>query len=492
MASNVLVNIKMYRVGELGDCFLLKFSNAGQKSHVLIDCGSFRNSNESKARMRLIAEDIKNQLGGQALDVVVGTHQHNDHLSGFVHAEDIFRSIEIEQVWLPWLDDPTNPLAKKIQEEHRKLIGLISNFPSAFQVDSSYNKEQNHQELAESIEEILQFYGIDDTAHGVNEGDPLVPAKGIKILKEIGKNEPPQYLSPGQVFDLPGLAKDTVKVYVLGPPKVEKDIKDTSPNASETFDHGLALALEQTEHFLSALSFNMVKKAFDLDKEEHFPFNERKKIYVRDECFRPDMDKKLVAEMQAKIKKSKVFKQYNDQNEAWRKIDSNWIEQAETLALYLHDLTNNSSLVLAFELVKTKKVLLFVGDAQTGNWRSWASAAWPVGTPPNILDRLLGNTVFYKVGHHASHNATYKPAFEKMKHQNLMAMIPVDKNDPNISSRKKPWKMPAKNLYEVLKTQTQHRILRMDEVIPEDCQGKNPAWEQGILANDLFIECTIK
>lgn len=33
----------------------------------------------------------------------------------------------------------------------------------------------------------------------------------------------------------------------------------------------------------------------------------------------------------------------------------------------LNNLTNNSSLVLAFELVKAKKVLLFVGDAQTGN-----------------------------------------------------------------------------------------------------------------------------
>ena len=35
--------------------------------------------------------------------------------------------------------------------------------------------------------------------------------------------------------------------------------------------------------------------------------------------------------------------------------------------------TNNSSLVLAFELGKGGKVLLFTGDAQRGNWASWAA-----------------------------------------------------------------------------------------------------------------------
>lgn len=57
--------------------------------------------------------------------------------------------------------------------------------------------------------------------------------------------------------------------------------------------------------------------------------------------------------------------------------------------------------------------------------------SWPEGIPDNKTDQLLASTVLYKVGHHASHNATFKPAFEKMRHPELVALIPVDKTDPD-------------------------------------------------------------
>ena len=60
-------------------------------------------------------------------------------------------------------------------------------------------------------------------------------------------------------------------------------------------------------------------------------------------------------------------------------------------------------------------------------------------------DDLLARTVFYKVGHHASHNATLVAGFEKMKHSDLVAFIPVHKQDPNIT-KKNGWKMPAEKL----------------------------------------------
>jgi hypothetical protein len=44
---------------------------------------------------------------------------------------------------------------------------------------------------------------------------------------------------------------------------------------------------------------------------------------------------------------------------------------AGRLALQLDSDTNNTSLVLAFELGKSGRVLLFPGDAQVGNWLSW-------------------------------------------------------------------------------------------------------------------------
>jgi hypothetical protein len=129
----------------------------------------------------------------------------------------------------------------------------------------------------------------------------------------------------------------------------------------------------------------------------------------------------------------------------WRTIDDDWLHPGESLALVMDKFTNSSSLVLAFELVDSGKVLLFVADAQTGNWASWQDVKWK--DEAISTDELLARTaVFYKVGHHASHNATLVGVFEKMSSPDLCALIPVRKQDPNIK-KKNGWKMPATNLF---------------------------------------------
>jgi beta-lactamase superfamily II metal-dependent hydrolase len=78
----------------------------------------------------------------------------------------------------------------------------------------------------------------------------------------------------------------------------------------------------------------------------------------------------------------------------------------------MNNATNNASIVLAFELSKGGKVLLFAGDAQAGNWRSWSDADFDdAGTKITTKD-LLSRTVLYKVGHHGSHNATLNGTFD--------------------------------------------------------------------------------
>jgi hypothetical protein len=140
----------------------------------------------------------------------------------------------------------------------------------------------------------------------------------------------------------------------------------------------------------------------------------------------------------------KLQNHYNRRKGQWRRIDDDWTSQAESLALYLDTFTNNSSLVLAIELADSRKVLLFAADAQTGNWLSWPDIAWE--RPGITTDDLLARTVLYKVGHHASHNATLVAALEKMTHPDFAALIPVDKQDPNIT-KPNGWRMPARNLF---------------------------------------------
>ena len=65
---------------------------------------------------------IATETGGAPLDVVVGTHQHNDHVSGFVHCEDAFKAIGVSQVWLSWLDDPSDAQAREIGKDYNNLL----------------------------------------------------------------------------------------------------------------------------------------------------------------------------------------------------------------------------------------------------------------------------------------------------------------------------------------------------------------------------------
>ena len=109
------------------------------------------------------------------------------------------------------------------------------------------------------------------------------------------------------------------------------------------------------------------------------------------------------------IARQQPFFQRQYWNDAeWRRVDSDYLGDATELAIALDNMTNNTSLVLAIELVDSGDVLLFAADAQVGNWLSWQRCSWQVGNETVTGTDLLKRTVFYKVGHHGSLNATLK------------------------------------------------------------------------------------
>jgi len=76
------VRVRMYQVG-FGDCFLLSFEYAGAAEparHMLIDFGSRRLA--AGLDLPGIATEIDAVTGGGP-DVVVLSHRHQDHMSGF-------------------------------------------------------------------------------------------------------------------------------------------------------------------------------------------------------------------------------------------------------------------------------------------------------------------------------------------------------------------------------------------------------------------------
>src|SRR4029077_1544204 len=83
------VRVRMYRQG-LGDCFLLSFgkdSSFTEAAHVLIDCGTL-GATTTKVKIKDVVADIalttKNKTTAKSeLALLVATHEHQDHLSGF-------------------------------------------------------------------------------------------------------------------------------------------------------------------------------------------------------------------------------------------------------------------------------------------------------------------------------------------------------------------------------------------------------------------------
>ena len=103
------VTIRMYNVG-FGDCFLLTFHYARNDRHMLIDYGSTAAPRAGGANyMTAIAKDIKNVCNGK-LDILVATHRHRDHISGFSTDGEgtgkIIASLKPDHVIQPWTEDP--------------------------------------------------------------------------------------------------------------------------------------------------------------------------------------------------------------------------------------------------------------------------------------------------------------------------------------------------------------------------------------------------
>jgi Lhr-like helicase len=186
--------------------------------------------------------------------------------------------------------------------------------------------------------------------------------------------------------------------------------------------------------------------------KQELPFDER---YVQsDKTLRPEQ-----------------YPGYESSQEHWRSIDDDWLNLASDLALQLDSLTNNTSLVLAIERLADGKVLLFPADAQQGNWLSWHeppvefTVADAAGKTRKVTAAdLLARTVFYKVGHHASHNATARgQGLELMTQQEeLTAFIPVDRQLALTRNPKGSWQMPARPLYRRLLEKCQGRVVRSD------------------------------
>ncbi len=354
------VVIFTYQVG-FGDCFLLRFVYASKQRHVLIDFGTTGLPEAAESdRMLRIANDIAEKCGNR-LDIVVATHRHADHISGFATKNgtasgDIIARIAKEALILqPWTEAPdlavdaTAPLPDDAQRFAARRASLAAMQGYAEQLVAALGARRPRG-LAPALVEQLAFIGRDNIAN----------RSAVENLMSMGRQR--IYAYHGLAIDLrkvlPGL-----KLHVLGPPTLAQTDSIRKQRSSDA-DEFWQLAPQR----LTA------EAALGAGQDELFPG------HPYDRASRLPMTARWFA----------------------RRVEAAAGDRKLSLVRVLDKAMNNTSLILLFDVCG--KRLLFPGDAQIENW------AFALGKPD--IRALLAGVNVYKVGHHGSRNATPKSLWE--------------------------------------------------------------------------------
>ncbi len=353
------IEIHTYQVG-FGDCFLLVFKYASCDRHVLIDFGSMKKpKGAGRNHMVKIAKQIKRDCKG-SLDIVVATHRHKDHISGFATNKrgtgpgDIIASCKPKIVLQPWTENPNAETDAKTAEKEavraftNSLNSMHSVASSAIDTAKLLRRTTNRVTTDQ-----LNFIGQDN----------ITNESAVVNLMTMGKN---YYVNHGDKIPIANILPG-VKLHILGPPSLKQSntIRKQRHRDAEEFWH------------LQAASSQGIGSS---NRDILFPGYETKKAPIQTRWFRNRM-RNLQAEMMLSIVR------------------------------ILDGQMNNTSLILLFET--ENKSLLFPGDAQLENWQYALSR--------NENTDLLSQVDVYKVGHHGSLNATPKSLWKLFEKKSIKA-----------------------------------------------------------------------
>ena len=443
-ASGYRAKVRMYRQG-LGDCFLISLprtDGSNRPFYVMIDCGVVLGTSDPGTIMTQVMDNIVAVTGGE-IDLLIATHEHWDHLSGFVQAKPSFDKLtKVGQVWLAWTENPDDQLTQKLKKEKGQAL-------AALRMGLSQMQLAGDSDGVAELGGILEFFGA---AKGPTTADAL------DNVRAKAKPSKPRYCLPTDPPVVP--AGTNARFYVLGPPYDEKMLRKINPSATNRETYGLALGNFQMFMDGAGTALAAVDDGRPFDQQYEIPF-----AYAQSA---PEFD----------FFRKNYWQPGNAAPDAWRRIDADWLGGASDLALQLDSLTNNTSLVIAIEL-PGGDVLLFAADAQVGNWLSWQDRSWTVDSKTVTGPDLLNRAIFYKVGHHGSHNATLKAQGLEEMTRLRVAMIPVDHE---MAVQKRWGTMPLDELVAALNQQAKGVVLRVDK--------PKPATTENVVEDKLFFEVT--
>ena len=219
------VTIKMYNVG-FGDAFLVLIPDGNQHRRILVDCGSIEAAKNLAMQdiVDRIIQDVTDADGRPRIDVVIATHRHKDHVSGF--EKSAWDDVEVKEVWMPWTEHPTDKEARKIRNTQSNLALALNRALAA----------QAAAPGAAANAALNRSLGI------VANALMLTNDKAMKMLHSGFTGNPSRHFLPEPVSSenkrtrtfttdaLPG-----VKVHVMGPSRDRDVIRDMDPPAGKSF-----------------------------------------------------------------------------------------------------------------------------------------------------------------------------------------------------------------------------------------------------------------
>jgi len=144
--------VRTYRHG-LGDCHLVTLYGARKARYqIMIDCGVILGTPNAGAVMTEVMDDILAATGG-SIDLLVATHEHWDHVSGFAQAAESFAKLKVGAVWLGWTEDPKDADAKKLRGERDNALALLRAAAVRMQLDGDGDDEPS------LLTSLLDFFG---------------------------------------------------------------------------------------------------------------------------------------------------------------------------------------------------------------------------------------------------------------------------------------------------------------------------------------------
>ena len=261
-AGNSKIRVRMYRVG-FGDCFLVEFPSPAGPKYVLVDCGVHARGDIHT--MQEVVADISKVTAGK-LAILVATHAHQDHISGYGSMESQFRKYAIGEVWLPWTENPKDKEATKLRNKRMALVARLQGHFAALGVESpAADAVANMAVDQRAMDTLRSGFGVGAKVRYLEAGQDTLEAPGdirgltVKILgpprsqEFLAKMDPPSgqhYLRLGE--DGRPVADNTphpfadrwrIKPGNYGAP-VAEDVETLNQRADTPLD-ALAFALDQ-------------------------------------------------------------------------------------------------------------------------------------------------------------------------------------------------------------------------------------------------------